>query len=129
MKSNSKTSFIIVFGAIVVIVFTTVLSINLLPNYESNSYFGKVNPEMIAKIDSVIIEDNKLVIKTSGNPDEYCVKTTRTEPSSNSLCWNEIKENTTSISILKNKKYYVWIKDDAGNISNYVTVNSSNNKN
>ena len=39
MKNNSKTTFIIVAGIIVLVVFATVLSINLLPNYESNSYF------------------------------------------------------------------------------------------
>ena len=46
MKNNSKTTFIIVAGIIVLVVFTTVLSINLLPNYESNSYFVKVGDEM-----------------------------------------------------------------------------------
>ena len=28
-------------------------------------------------------------------------------------------------STFKNKKYYVWIKDESGNISNYLTVNSN----
>lgn len=129
MKNNSKTTFIIVAGIIVLIVFAIVLSINLLPNYESNSYFVKVGDEMSAKIESVNIENGKLVITTSGDPIEYCVKSTRTALNNNSLCWNKIEDNTASISVFKNKKYYIWIKDEVGNISNYLTVNSNSEEN
>lgn len=129
MKNNSKTTFIIVAGIIVLIVFAIVLSINLLPNYESNSYFVKVGDEMSAKIESVNIENGKLVITTSGDPIEYCVKSTRTAPNNNALCWNKVENNTASISVFKNKKYYIWIKDEVGNISNYLTVNSNGEEN
>lgn len=125
MKNNSKTTFIIVAGIIVLVVFAIVLSINLLPNYESNSYFVKVGDEMSAKIEAVNIENGKLIITTSGDPIKYCVKSTRTAPTDNALCWNKVKNNTASISVFKSKKYYVWIKDEVGNISNYLTVNSN----
>lgn len=125
MKNNSKTTFIIVAGVIVLVFFATALSINLLPNYESNSYFVKVGDEMSAKIESVNIEKGKLILTTSGDPIEYCVKSTRTTPTDNALCWKKVENNTASISVFKNKKYYVWIKDDKGNISNYLTVNSN----
>ena len=57
MKNNSKTTFIIVAGIIVLVVFVSVLSINLLPNYESNSYFVKVGDEMSAKIETLNIDN------------------------------------------------------------------------
>ena len=125
MKNNSKTTFIIVAGIVVLVVFATVLSINLLPNYESNSYFVNVGDEMSAKIEAVNIDNGKLIITTSGDPIEYCVKSTRTAPTDNALCWNKVENNTASISVFKNKKYYVWSKDGSGNISYYLTVNSN----
>lgn len=129
IDNNSRTTFIITFGIIILIIFTIVLSINLLPNYESNSYFTKVDNEINAKIESVDLKNNNLLITTSGDPIEYCVKTTRTKPTNESLCWNKIENNTASISILKNKKYYIWIKDKKGNISNYLIVNSNDKEN
>ncbi len=124
MKKNKNTALIIVLGIIVFIVFIGVIFINLIPNYESDSYYVKVDKEMNAKIESVNITDGKLILTTSGDPIEYCVKSTRTKPNKNSICWNKVKDNTATISVFTNKKYYVWIKDNNGTISNYVTVNS-----
>ena len=121
----NATTFIIVVGVLVLIVFAIVVSINLIPDYESNSYYVKVDKEMSAKIESIKIENGKLFLATSGNPMEYCVKSTRTQPSKNSLCWNKITDNEASISVFRYRKYYIWIKDEEGNISNYVSVNSS----
>ena len=45
-NNNNMTSFIIVAGILVVVVFAGVLAVNLLPNYESNSYYVKVEDEM-----------------------------------------------------------------------------------
>lgn len=129
MKKNRSTSFIIVAGIFVLIVFAVILGINLLPNYESNSYFVKVGDEMSAKIESVNIVDDNLIITTSGDPIEYCVKSTRTAPTDNALCWNKVENNAASISVFNHKKYYVWIKDESGNISNYLTVNSNDSDN
>lgn len=127
-KNNNITSFIIITGIIVLVIFTGVLTINLLPNYESNSYYVKVGEEMSAKIDSLDIKNNKLYITTLGDSKEYCAKSTRTTPDSNNLCWKEINNNTASISIYKNKKYYVWIKDTNGNISSPMSINTKDNK-
>lgn len=123
-KNNNMTSFIIVAGVIVLVVFATVLAINLLPNYESNSYYVKVGDEMSAKIEALDIDNNKLNITTSGDAIEYCVKSTRTTPESNNICWKKIENNTASISIYKYKKYYVWIKDTSGNISSPMSINT-----
>ena len=123
-KSNNMTSYIIVLGIIVVAVFTAVLVINLKPNYESNSYYVKVEDEMSAKIESLTIKNEKLKIVTSGDAVEYCVKSTRTNPGAKNICWKEINNNEASISIYKYKKYYVWIKDAEGNISNPMSINT-----
>lgn len=124
MQNNSKITFIIVSGIIVLTIFLIVLSINLVPNYESNSYFVNIEDKMSAKIESANINNNKLTITTSNSPIEYCIKTTRTKPSSNALCWNKIENNVATINILQNKKYYIWLKDKEGNISNYSIVSS-----
>lgn len=84
-NNNNMTSFIIIAGVIVLVVFATVLAINLLPNYESNSYYVKVGDEMSAKVEALDIENNKLNITTSGDAVEYCVKSTRTTPESNNI--------------------------------------------
>lgn len=124
-KNNKITSFIIVMGIIVISVFAIVLAINLLPNYESNSYYVKVEDEMSAKIEALFIDNNRLNIITSGDAYEFCAKSTRTTPDFNNMCWKKINNNTASISIYKYKKYYVWIKDNNGNISSPMSINTN----
>lgn len=125
MKDTKGTSFIIAGGLIVLVIFMIVIALNLIPNYESNSYFVKVDEEMSAKIESINILKGKLVITTSGNALEYCVKSTRTAPLDDALCWKKVQDNKASISVFEHKKYYVWIKDEEGHISNYMSVNSN----
>lgn len=127
-KNNKTTSFIIVAGIIVVTIFACVLGINLSPNYESNSYYVKVGDEMSAKIEALNIDNDKLTITTSGDAIEYCVKSTRSTPDANNICWKKINNNTASISIYKYKKYYVWIKDEKGNVSIPMSINTRKNK-
>ena len=123
-NSNSAMTFIIVAGVIVLVVFTSIAALNLLPNYESNSYYVKVDEEMDAQIESINIKDGKLILTTSGNPTHYCVKSTRSKPSANNICWQEIDNNQATISVFQYKKYYIWIKDQKGNISNYLSINA-----
>ena len=126
-NNNNMTSFIIVTGILVVVVFTGVLAVNLLQNYESNSYYVKVEDEMGAKIEALDIKGSKLNITTSGDAYEYCVKSTRSTPESGNICWKKITDNTASISIYKHKKYYVWIKDTNGNVSSPMSINTKDN--
>ena len=126
-KNNNMISFIIVAGILVVVVFAGVLAANLLPNYESNSYYLKVEDEMVAKIEALDIKGSKLNITTSGDASEYCAKSTRSTPESSNICWKKITNNTASISIYKYKKYYVWIKDTNGNISSPISINTKDN--
>lgn len=128
MKSNNRTGIIIFTGILVVAIFTVTIMLNLISNYESNSYYVKVGDDMSAKIDSVSIKNGKLIINTSGDVVEYCVKPTRTAPETNSLCWKKIENNISSISVFEHRRYYVWIKDASGNISNYLSVNSNDNE-
>ncbi len=126
MENNNKTNFIVVAGIIILVVFGVVVGVNLLPNYESNSYYVKVEDEMSAKIDSLNIENHKLIITTSGDTEFYCVKSTRSTPDSNNICWKRIDNNKATISIYKYKKYYIWIKDSNGNISIPMSINTNN---
>ena len=129
MKNNNSTTFIIMCGAIVLLVFIVVITVNLIPKItSSDSYFVKVEDGMDAKIESLNISGGKVEIITSGNAIEYCIKSTKTTPSSNSVCWNEIKENKALISVFEYKEYYIWIKDENGNISNPMSINTRGNK-
>lgn len=126
MKKNNLTSFIIFSGIFVLCVFTFVATYNILPNNrESNSYYAKPNDKINAKVESLNIQENKLVITTSGNASEYCAKTTKSTPKSDNLCWKKIENNRASTSIYKDKKYYVWIKDTDGNISSPTSTKNT----
>ena len=79
---------------------------------------------MSVKIESINIEDRKMLITTSGDPIEYCVKSTRTKLTP-IFRLNTVENNKASISLFEHKKYYIWIKDEEGTISNYFSVNSN----
>ena len=124
MKANNKTTtFILLTGLLILGVFTTVLAFNLLPNNESNSYYGKYGKQIEAKIETLTVNDGVLEITTSGYAKEYCVKSTKSVPEDTNICWKEIIENKASISIYRDTKYYVWIKDTNDIISEPKTVN------
>lgn len=123
LQKNKSTSFIIVVGSFIIIIFIYVIAINLLPKaLSSDTYYARTDYEMNAKIESLEIEKEKLIIKTSGEAIAYCVKSTKTNPPINSLCWNNIYNNTASISILPARKYYIWIRDSSGKISNPQSI-------
>jgi hypothetical protein len=122
--NNKMTTFIIVTGILVLSVFTVVLGMNLMPNNESDSYYVKVGEEMSAKIEALDIKNNKLNITTSGDAIEYCVKSTKSTPEANNICWKKINNNTASIAVYKDKKYYIWIKDTNNKISSPMSINT-----
>ena len=125
MKNNNSTTFIVIAGIMVLCVFTFVSVYNLMPNNkQSASYYVKIEDEMSAKVEALDIQGNMLNITTSGDALEYCVKSTKTTPDNNNICWKKIDNNTASISIYKYKKYYVWIKDTNGNISSPMSINT-----
>ena len=123
MKNNKGISFIIVSGLFVLGVFTCVIVYNLLPrNKESDSYYSKVDIDSKAKIESLNIIKNELFIETNNDSKEYCVKTTKSKPDNNNLCWKKIKNNKGSIGVIKDKKYYIWLKDNEDIVNNFVTI-------
>ncbi len=124
-QSNNQTSFIIFAGIFIVCIFTVVATTNIIPrNNASDSYYVKVEEDINAKIEAFSIKNNKLIISTSGDASECCVKSTKTTPSENSLCWKKINNNEAIISVYENKKYYIWLKDNKGNISTPVSTNT-----
>lgn len=130
MENNNSTSFIILAGVIILCVFTLVAINSLLPrNNESNSYYVKVSDEMTAKIETLNVKKNKLFITTSGNATEYCVKSTKSTPNNNNICWKKIENNSASSSIYQYKKYYIWIKDSDNKISSPMSINTENKEN
>ena len=128
-KENNTITFIIVSGILTLIVFTYVLTFNIINNNQSKSYYIKVEDEMSAKIESLNIIDNKLYIETSNDAVSCCVKTTKSTPTESNLCWKEINNNKAIVNIYHNKQYYVWIKDSNGNISNPMSINPKHQEN
>ena len=121
MKSNIST-FIIVSGVIIISIFSFIIVKNILPGNDNDKFYAKPNEDMIARIDKIEKENDKLIITTIGNPTEYCLKTTKSIPEENSLCWNKIENNKVEVPYFKYKKYYVWIKDTEGRISGRTII-------
>ena len=123
MKKNNSTTFIVITGVLVLCVFSAVAAYNLLPKAsESSSYYVKVGDEMSSKVEEMDIVDNTLTITTSGYALEYCVKSTKSTPSANAICWKKIEDNKATISIYKYKNYYIWLKYEYGNISSPMSI-------
>ncbi len=121
---NSKEVFIITCGILILCIFVGIITFNLMPNNErSSSYYVKVNDNVDAKIDSLKIENNMLTINSTGAT-EYCVKMTKSTPTKDSICWKKIEGNVSTINVYRFKKYYVWVKDNNGNISDIISINS-----
>lgn len=121
MKSNSST-FIVISGVIILSIFSFIIAKNILPDNDNDQFYAKPNEDMTARIDKVEKENDKLIITTIGNPTEYCLKTTKSIPEENSLCWNKIENNKVEVPYFKYKKYYVWIKDTEGRISGRTII-------
>ena len=126
-----------IIGTLIVVVFFFVLALNVLPNtsnLSNNSVIPSdstenntaINKDNGAKIISLNIENDKLKIVFDNEVSEYCIKTTKTKPTINNICFKKIQNNTVYTSIYKYKKYYIWTKDYNGNISNYISTESKN---
>ncbi len=126
-----------IIGTLIVVVFFFVLILNILPdtsNSSNNSVISNditenntaINKDNGAKIISLSMENDKLKIVLDDGVSEYCIKTTKTKPSVNSICFKRVDTNIVYTSIYKYKKYYIWTKDYNGNISNYISTESKN---
>lgn len=124
MRKNNST-FIALGGIFILCIFSVVTAKNILPDSDNNHYYAKPNENMTAKIEEIIKEDNKLIIKVSGDPKEYCLKTTKSIPSQNAICWNTVENSKIEVSYFEYKKYYIWIKDKDNRISERVAINKN----
>lgn len=126
-----------IIGTLIVVIFFFVLALNVLPNTstlsnnsaipsDSTDANTAINKDNGAKIISLNIENDKLKIVFDNEVSEYCIKTTKTKPTMNNICFKKIQNNTVYTSIYKYKKYYIWTKDYNGNISNYISTESKN---
>ena len=127
-----------IIGTLIVVVFFFVLILNILPdagNSSNNSVISddintstniNTNETNGAKIISLSMENDKLKIVLDDGVSEYCIKTTKTKPTMNSICFKRVDTNIVYTSIYKYKKYYIWTKDYNGYISNYTSVDSRN---
>ena len=130
-----------IIGTLIVVVFFFVLALNIMPSNSNNNNLStnsvisndiststniNTNETNGAKIISLSMENDKLKIVLDDGVSEYCVKTTKTEPSVNSICFKRVDTNIVYTSIYKYKKYYIWTKDYNGNISNYISTESKN---
>ena len=123
MKNVNQTTFKIVLGIIILFVFSYVSYLNIKTDVlQSDSYFAKNEEEMIAKIESYEINDSTLKLVTSGDIKSYCIKSTRSEPNEDSICWKDTDTNINFINVLKGNRYYLWIKDENNNISNFRII-------
>ena len=114
---NKITSQIIIMGVFVFGIFVYIATINLIDNRNSSKNFFSKDKTINAKIEKYYVENNKLIVEVSGNAKSVCIKTTKSNPQTSSICWIDVKNNQVSTSIYDYKSYYIWIKDNNGNIS------------
>lgn len=118
MSENKKTSYIIILGILILGIFTYVAVLNIFDdNISTNPFFSKTETNSNTKIENLEIINNKLVITTSQDTKNVCIKTTKTEPKPNSVCWLKVENNQVTTSIYNYKTYYIWLKDSNNNIS------------
>ena len=130
-----------IIGTLIVVVFFFVLALNIMPSNSNNNNLStnsvisndiststniNTNETNGAKIISLSMENDKLKIVLDDGVSEYCIKTTKTKPTMNSICFKRVDTNIVYTSIYKYKKYYIWTKDYNGNISNYISTESKN---
>lgn len=127
MKQNRFTSQIIIFGVIVIGVFVYVATINLINGNSSNNFYAS-DKKVDGKIDNYYVSNNKLIVEVSGNIQSICVKTTRSIPENNSICWNDVVDSRYDISVFEYKSYYIWIRDVNGNVSDAIIYNPKEDK-
>ena len=122
MKKKNKR-IVIVVSLIILLVFTYVSYINIAntspeEDLDSSKYIIDIN-DKTARIESLKHEDGKLKIDVE-NTKAICVKSTKSIPSINSICWKKITNNKFSTSVYEFKMYYIWLLDSNNNIKEPV---------
>jgi hypothetical protein len=121
-ENNNVSAIMAILGALILIIFVVIMMDNVNHDNASGSYYMQEKENMKATINSVKVEKNDLIIGTINDATSFCVKTTKSTPDVNSLCWKKILNNTGTMKIYNNKMYYIWIKDSNNNISNPTVI-------
>lgn len=124
MNSSKNITFLILGGAFILGIFIYTSAINILPNNSSSSYFSIDNIRPTATINNITFYDGNMMISTNENNVYICAKQTKTIPSVKSICWKKVIDNKVEIPVYEGKKYYIWLKDENNNISNYKEFNT-----
>ena len=126
MKTSSKI--ILIVGIVIIAIFGYISVINIFLQRDfSDMKFISGMDNNSARIENINFENGLLSIQTS-NAKYICVKSTRSNPSINSVCWNKIDNNLYSTNIYSYKIYYIWLLDQENNISEKTIFNLKNNK-
>ena len=128
MKKKNKR-IVLVVGLIILVIFTYISYINIVNtspeiDLDSSKYIGDIDDKS-ARIDSLKHENGKLKIDVE-NTKAICVKSTKSIPSINSICWERITNNTFSTSIYEYKMYYIWLLDSNNNIKEPIIYDPNN---
>jgi hypothetical protein len=119
MKNNK---FVLISFIAIITILICVSVQNIVYNKNPNIYYANVNKPINQKIYAIELNNNNLSFKTKDDVLSYCLKTTKSSPNINSLCWQNVNNNSVKESIMTGKRYYLWIKDDSNNISDIFII-------
>ena len=117
---NKITSQIIVMGVFIFCLFIYIVTVNIIDNSNSSNNFFSKGKDVDARIENFYLSKDKLIVEVSGNAKAVCIKSTRSNPTSSSICWKDVNNNIVTTNIFDYKRYYIWIKDINDNISDSV---------
>ncbi len=120
MKNEKNRRVLVILGAIILGVFISISLINLAG---TGDYY--LSTDIIKKIE---YNDGKLIITPRYDMVSVCVKETKSEPTYDSLCWEDKIDDKVVISIYEYKTYYIWTKNIDDVVTYYTKYNSKNNK-
>ena len=115
-KEDNKV--IIIVSSIILGVFLAVCLFNLRFTNEEDTYYST---DIIKSIDYI---NNKLNLTTNDEIVAVCVKSTKSTPEIDSLCWKDVLNNRVTLSIYEYKTYYIWTKDNQDTINYYTKYNT-----
>lgn len=126
MKKENKSMLFFMLGIVVIVMLSIISLVNVFQKIEEESYSlaPSINENNLTGISSLEIDDNILNIYASNNNVDFCIKTTKSTPELNNICWKKTVNNNLKVSLLKYKKYYIWVKDLNNNIKGPQSIYS-----
>ena len=115
---KNKKTILLYLGAIIMCLFGGILFFNLQVE-DNNSFYSKIENNNIR----LTKEGIKVHISADIRYSKYCVKSTKTVPNKNNICWKDIEGDTVSIPTIDSEKNYLWLLDSNNNVSQTIEVN------